>query len=216
MFVIVYQNSVILGPSRWNRFRFENTIFEECDEFSVTLDNRNDGLSAIDVSADIKILPVQGTPDPAFNSKIEMLHGPFWEFTDTAAISSYIVNPLPVEAVKNQLKAVLADERYKKEIAGTTITVQSTTVTIDTARGSRDIMTQQYLLMGDSDSVLWKFPQSWLTLTKSEVGDIVRAGAAYVQTQFQWEAELIADIDAAATLEQLDAIVIVDPVRIGI
>lgn len=212
MFVIVYQNSVILGPMRWNRFRFENEIFEECDEFSVTLADRNDELSAVVVSDDIKILPVQGTPNPDFNSKIERLQGPFWEFTETAAVSSYVVESLPIDAVKNQLKAVLAGERYRKEVKGTTATVQGTEVTVDTARSSRDVLTQQYLLMGDSDTVQWKFPQGWLTLSKTEVGDVVRAGAAHIQTQFEWEAEMIADIDAATTLEQLDAIVIIEPV----
>lgn len=211
MFVIVYQNSVILGPMRWNRFRFENTIFEDCEEFSVTLADRNDDLTAVVVSDDIKILPVQGTPNPEYNSKIEILHGPFWEFTDTAAISSYTVLPLPVDAVKNQLKAVLANQRYIKEVKGTTVTVQGTEVTVDTARGVRDTLTQKYLLMDDYDTVQWKFPQTWLTLSKAEVGNIVRAGADYVQAQFEWEAGLIAEIDNATTLEQLDAIVIIEP-----
>jgi len=212
MFVIVYQNSVILGPMRWNRFRFENTIYEDCEEFSVTLADRNDESTPVVVSDDIKILPVQGTPNPAYNSKIEMLHGPFWEFKDTAAISSYTVLPIPIDAVKNQLKAVLANQRYIKEVKGTTVTVQGTEVTVDTARGVRDTLTQQYLLMVDSDTVQWKFPQTWLTLSKTEVGEVVRAAAAYVQTQFQWEAGLIAEIDGATTHEQLDAIVIIEPV----
>jgi hypothetical protein len=210
MFVIVYQNSVILGPMRWNRFRFENTIFEDCEEFSVTLADRNDNFEPVVVSDDIKILPVQGTPNPDFNPKIEMLHGPFWEFTDTAAISSYTVWPMPVDAVKNQLKAVLANVRYNKEVAGTKVTVQGIEVTVDTARDTRNNIAQQYLLMGDTDTVQWKFKETWLTLNKTELGNVVKAGSDYVQTQFQWEAGLITDIDNATTLEQLDAIVIVE------
>jgi hypothetical protein len=210
MFVIVYQNSVILGPMRWNRFRFENTIFEDCEEFFVTLADRNDDLTPVIVSEDIKILPVQGTPSPEHNSKIEMLHGPFWEFTDNMAISSYTVLPIPVDAVKNQLKAVLANERYNKEVAGTTFTIQNTVITIDTARDTRNNLIQQYVLMNESDTVQWKFRETWLTLTKVEVGEIVRAGANYIQTQFQWEANLIVEISNATTLEDLASIVIVE------
>lgn len=211
MFVIVYQNSVILGPMRWNRFRFENTIYEDCEEFSATLPDRNDEMVAITVSDDIKILPVEGTPNPNFNPKIERLNGPFWQFTDTVAISSYVVEPLAIEAVKNQLKAVLANERYRKEIAGVKVTIQNVEVTVDTGRDTKNNLIQKYVLMNDSDTVQWKFNDTWLTLSKTEVGTLVRAGAEYIQQQFDWEAAMIQEINNATTLEQLDSIVIVEP-----
>jgi arabinogalactan endo-1,4-beta-galactosidase len=195
----------------WNRFRFQETIFEDCEEFSVTLENRNDEMNPVIVSDDIKILPVQGTPNPEFNSKIEMLHGPFWEFTDTVAISSYEVWSMPVDAVKNQLKAVLAAERYRKEIAGVKVTIQNTEVTVDTTRDIRNNLVHHYVLMEDNDTIQWKFNTTWLTLTKSEVETLVKAGKSYIQTQFEWEANLIIEINNATTLEQLDSIVIVEP-----
>jgi hypothetical protein len=67
--------------------------------------------------------------------------------------------------------------------------------------------------MEDSDTVHWKFPEAWLTLTKAEASQVVKAGASYVQTQFQWEANLISDINNATTLEELDSIVIVEPLQ---
>ena len=208
MFVIVYNNSVILGPMRWNRFRFENEIQEEC-EVAAVLPDKNNG--AIVVSDSIKILPIQGTENPQYNPRIEYLHGPFWEFTDTAAISSYIVQPFSIDAVKNQLKTNCAAERYKREIASAKVTIQNTEITVDTARGNRDIFVQKFLLMGDTDTVQWKFPECWLELSKAELGLIVSAGAAYVQEQFNWESTKIVEIDSCETLEQLTAVVIEEP-----
>ncbi len=208
MFVIVYNNSVILGPMKWNQKRFQDEIEEEC-EITASLPYTNEGV--ITVNENIKIYPVQITQDPPFNSKIEFLHGPFWEFTETHAISSYVVQPKPIEAVRNELKTLVAQERWKKEIKGVKVTTQSLEVTADTNRGTRDIFVQQYLLMGESDTVMWKFPEAWLNLSKSDLGLIVATGANHVKQAFVWEQDLAAQIDACTNLNDLDALVIVDP-----
>lgn len=207
MFVIVHNGSVILGPMVWNRKRFQDEIEEECG-VTTTLPYTNEGV--ITVNEDIKIYPVQTTQDPPFNSKIEFLNGPFWEFTETHAVSSYIAQDKPISAVQNELKALAAQERWKKEISGVKVTIQSTEITADTNRGDRDIFIQQYLLMGESDTVMWKFPEAWLELTKTELGTIVGTGAYHVKQAFVWEQDLSADIDACATLSELDALVIVE------
>jgi len=214
MFVIVYNNSVILGPMRWNRYRFQNEILEEC-EFSVTLPDSNT-TNAIVVSNDIKILPVEGTQNPAFNSKIEFLNGPFWEFTDTKAICSFEVQSYKVDAVKNQLFSLCAAERWKKESLGVKINLQGLDVTIDTARGNRDILIQKYLLLNETDVIQWKFSEGWLGLTKTDLGEIVAVINKHVQDQFDWELAKIDEINACETLEQLDAVIITDLVPLEV
>jgi hypothetical protein len=208
MFIIVENDSVILGPVKWNKSKFQNVLEEEC-EITTTLPNINTDI--IIVNENIKIYPVQSTQNPTFNSKIEFLNGPFWEFTETHAISSYVVEPKTIPAVQNQLKNILAQERWTKEILGVTATVQDIEVTVDTNRGTRDIFVQQYLLMGESDTVIWKFPEGWLNLTKSDLGILVATGVSHVKQVFEWEASLVADIDACTTLEELDALEIVTP-----
>ena len=205
MFVIVFNNNVILGPMRWNRFRFENEILEEC-EVSATLPDRNDNLDAVAVNQDIKILPVVGTPEPQFNPKIQFLNGPFWQFTATQAISSYVPEYKPLEAAKNQLKELVTAERYKKEVAGVKVTVQGVDVTVETDRDTRNVFVQKFMLMGDNDTVNWKFPETWLNLTKSDLGLIVASGAGYIQSQFDWELNKFNEIDVCTTLTQLDQV----------
>ena len=211
MFIIVHNNLVILGPMRWNRFRFENEIQEEC-ELAATLPDSN-LRTPITVSENISVLPVLGIEYPSHNSKIQHLHGPFWEFAEVGATGSYIVQSLPMDFVKEQLRAECAAERYRKEISGTKVIIQNTEVTVDTERGSRDIFVQKFLLMSDTDTVQWKFPECWLVLTKADLGQIVAAGATHIQGQFNWEADKIVEIDACETLEQLNLVEITVPVQ---
>ncbi len=209
MFVIVYENRVILGPMRWNRYRFENEIAEECDVVA-TLPNRNDSFDPIVVNESIKILPIQGTENPPYNPTIEILHGPFWTYTDTRAVMSYQVMPMQLDAAKNQLKAVVADERWRREVGGFDMELQNQTVRIDTARGSRDVYAQQYMLLGDAETVNWKFPGVWLTLSKAELGAIASSVTAHVNAAFAWEVAKISEIDSCLTLEELAAVAITD------
>lgn len=65
--------------------------------------------------------------------------------------------------------------------------------------------------MQDSDTVKWKFPEAWLTLTKSDLGQVVSAGATYVQEAFNWEADKTDEINNCTSLEELDVVDLGDP-----
>lgn len=208
MFIITHNNNVILGPMRWNRFRFENQIKEEL-EIEVTLPQVFDA-DVLEISTEVKIYRVIREARTDFNARTQFLNGPFWQFTDNGAIANYMAENLSVDAVKNQMKSQVAAERYAKEISGVKIALQDTEVTIDTSRGNRDIFVQKYLLMGDADTVQWKFPECWLTLSKTDLGAIVQAGANHVQVAFDWESAKIVEVDGCSTLDQLNSIVISD------
>ena len=148
-----------------------------------------------------------------FNNKIEHLHGPFWDFTSGKAIGTFQIVENSIVSIKNTLKALVAENRWRKEIAGTTATIQNMEVIVNTTRDGRDIFFQKYMLMGENDTVQWKFSKSWLTLTKLDIGIAVTAGATYIQSQFEWETTKISEIDACVTAQELDLIDLGDPVR---
>ena len=206
MYVLINNNQVINGPRSWNYRSFESTLEDEL-EITQKLPIQKTDNDPIIINEETKILPAtliyQG-----FNSRIEYLDGPFWEFSDTLATGTFIIKPNNIEAVKNDLIAQVAAIRYTKEISGIKVTVQNTEVTIDTARGNRDIFVQKYLLMGESDTVQWKFPECWLTLTKSDLGMIVSSATAFIQDQFSWEESKALEINACSTLEELNSIVL--------
>lgn len=212
MFVIVHNNSVVLGPMRWNRFRFQNFLKEELEFISELPTNNAE--AAITVSDEIKILPVQNTSNPAYNPKIEMLYGPIWEFTDSAAISSYEVQSIAIDALKNMLKEQVAAERYSREISTVDVTINDTVYKFSTSRDTRNVI--QNALTASTSSFNWKMDRdTWVTLTNTELQAILDAITVHVQTCFDWEYSTIAAIDVCTTSVELDAIVIVEPKNTG-
>ena len=206
MFIIIHDNQVVLGPMRWNRFRFENFLEEE-HEISTTLPDKNEN-SPVIVSDICKILPIAGSPNPDYNPRIEMLQGPFWDITDELATSSYQVASMPVDAVKNQLKALTSAERNSREAKWITQTIQGQSISIDTSKENRNSLVQKLVAIAESDIVNWKFGAVFLTLTYNEIKDLISALDAHIQTQFDWQLNKIAEIEACETLSELDAIVI--------
>ena len=205
MFVIVYNNNVILGPMRWNRFRFENEIQEEC-EYSATLPDRNDDMSAITVSDNIKILPILGTENPEYNPKIQILHGPFWEFTDTHAIHSYRPEYMALEGAREMHKEQVGAERWNKENAGVTVTIRGNEYKFSSDRETRAVLLNA---VTNLDVINWKFNRdSWLEMTKEEAQTVLNAIHTHVQECFNWEHSKIQELNNCSTVHELDAVVI--------
>lgn len=207
-YVLINDNFVINGPRNWNARSFESTLEDDLElEFKLPLQKTDEEPIVIDENT--KILPAR-LEYPGYNPKIEYIHGPFWDFSNDFAVGTFQVLPQNIEFVKHDLCQKTAGVRYNKEISGTKITIQDTEVTIDTARGVREIFVQKFLLMSDTDTVQWKFPEGWLTITKAELGSIVDAGVKHVQDMFDWEVTKCAEINSCATLEELDAVIIED------
>lgn len=210
MFVIVSQGYVIDGPKPWSFRAFEYTLKNEL-EITYSLPTVKNNNEPIVINNDVKILYARYDMPP-YNPKIEYLDGPFWTFSSTEAVGTFQVKPADVEWVKTELKKQLAYNRWAREESSTTAVIQGHTLTIDTRRGFRDIFLQKYQLMADVDTVAWKFPEMWLTLTKADLGIALQAIVVHIETHFNWEAGVSATIDACTTLAELDAVDIGNPV----
>lgn len=206
MYVLINNNQVINGPRSWNYRSFESTLEDEL-EITQKLPMQKTDNDPIIINEETKILPATLIYQD-FNSRIEHLDGPFWDFSDTLATGTFVIKPNNIDAVKSDLIAQVAAIRYTKETAGIKLTVQNTEVTVDTARGNRDIFVQKYLLMGENDTVQWKFPECWLTLSRSDLGFIVSSATAFIQDQFSWEESKALEINACSTLEELNELIL--------
>lgn len=204
-FVIVHNGFVTLGPKTWNKLMFEEELRDEC-EVEYTLPTRNNEGTPFVINANTKILKVVSIDPPPMNGKTQRLEGPFWNFTADTAKMSYTVVDLPIDMVKARIKEEAAAKRYQKEISGIKMTIQGQEVTVDTARGSRDIFLDTYNVMADDSTINWKFPEGWFTLSKAELGSIVAAGIAHIQACFDWEMQKAAEIDGHTALVDLDAV----------
>jgi len=212
MYVITDHNNgnfVILGPIEWRPRYISDILFDELQE-EVNITKEDEARVPFEPVDGIKIRKCQ-TIFEEINEKIERHEGPFWEYDDEdpdiQATATWRKTDKSLEVVKSEQKAIVADLRWEKENVGINLTIQETKVWCDTSRDGRDIFLQQYLLMGDTDVVRWKFPNNtWLTLSKAELGYIVQEGALYIQSCFDWESDWAKTIDNCISLEELGAL----------
>lgn len=210
MYALVHKERVLVGPMKWNRGLFEGALARiKVSGHVPRLAPDADKLPIV-YDADTKIMPARyETPD--HNTRIQRTYGPFWTFDNDIAVGTFAIKDKEIEFVKADLKNEAAAERYRREVAGTTMDLKGTTVSLDTSRDGRNVFIQKYSIMADNETINWKFPEGWLNITKTELGSVVAAGAAYIQEQFDWEAAKATEIDACTTLTELDAVEIVPP-----
>jgi hypothetical protein len=202
-YVLVHNGFVINGPRAWNYRSFESSLEEEC-EISYKLPMSKSDEEIISIDENTKIYAAE-LVYPNYNPKIEYPHGPFWDFSSGKAIGTFQVLETPIDSIKNTLKAQVADIRWRKETSGKKIIIQGTEVFISTSRDQRINYSQKYLLMAESDTVQWKFNEGWLTLSKTELGQIVSAIDSHVESAFTWEGNKNTQ-DACNTAAELDAL----------
>ena len=202
------QNFVILGPIAWKPRYIGDIISDEIQQ-DVTITQADESRVPFDPVPGITIRRTQISHEPITNDLIQVHQGPTWTYDDThpehQATAHWHVQDRSIHEVKSMLKSKVAELRWQKENVGVTLEIQGVTVWCDTARGSRDIFLQKYMMMGETDVVNWKFPTTWLMLTKQDLGSIVSVGGAHIQSCFDWELTQNSAIDACVTLAELAA-----------
>ena len=211
--IVKDKQMVLLGPMGWRQRMFQNEINDlvEQGEMSVAYQIPPVEQGYIDLGEGFEIFPIVESYIPDHDPIYDQLVGPFYTYADGKASSTYTTVLGDISLSKATLKSQAAAERYRKENLSTTITVQGQAMTLDTSRDNRSIFVDKLMMMGESDTVNWKFPEGWVMLTRAELQSIVLFGAAYIQAQFDWENTISSQIDAATTVEELKAIVILPP-----
>lgn len=202
-YVIVNNNSVIFGPREWNRLQFQG-VLEDDLEIITTLNLTNDSGNAVKINDETYILPVVSEPIPEHNVYTQQLVGPFWTINSDRASQTYTVADKSIDEVKNNLKSIIATNRYNKEISGTTVNVADTTIQVSTDRTGKQIYFQYAANL--SAPINFKAGSTWLTLEQSDFQTICNAVNSFVQSAFDWESTKITEIDSKTTLSDLAAI----------
>ena len=217
-YLLVENRQIVhLGPMNWNARRFQSEINDLAEQEDLEINYKfspTESLSYIKINDTIELFPVDFINVPDHDPLFDQLVGPFWNYDNNTATGSYNVIPADINASKGTLIQMTAGQRWIKENKPFQMSVQSTQVTIDFSRTNRNVYVSQYAAMADTDTVSWKFPEAWLTLSKTDLGSIITSGNAYVQTQYNWEKGLVDQINAANTADDLKALVsqIVPPV----
>jgi hypothetical protein len=109
-----------------------------------------------------------------------------------------------LEELKNAKKAEIAQARYEEETGG----LEVNGVTIDTSRDSQALLTGAVIqaLQDETYTLNWKGVNGWVTLDAETVIAIGTAVRQHVQSCFDREKELSAQVDEATTGEEISRI----------
>jgi hypothetical protein len=205
MYVLIHKNRVVVGPMLWNRAMFAVGL-ERLGINGVVL-SRLEPTTPMTIDENTRIA-YSRYEYPEYNTKTQYLHGPFWNFSEDIAVGTFEIKEKSVDIIKSELKQAVSNERYTLEVAGAKVTFNDTEYSVSTERTARDIFVQKYVSLGDSDTVNWKFPEGFVTLSKTQLGQVIQAINTKVQEAFDWEYSKHQEIDAATTAEQLNDIVL--------
>lgn len=204
------RQQVIIGPMPWKaRFIQEelNALVEAEDKATAfTISQTESGY--VDCQDGYELIPVTFTHadhDPVY----QHLAGPFYTYEGNTAIGAYNVLDTDILLVKPTLKNKAKVERQRKQTLGTTVTINSNTYSVATD----DVELQKYVAAKESvgsDSINWKFGNTFETIDAAGLQLVINAIRTYVQAQFDWEKGICDTIDAAADITALKAIVIVE------
>lgn len=183
--------------------------------FRVTLADGTTRTSLSELSAaqlaEIGVYPVVGTP-PEHDPNTQRLVGPTLALDGDHVAATWKVESLSAEeiaavldAAKERKRGEIAAARFEAETAG--IDVNGFTVRTD--RESQALITGAALqAIVDYDyECRWKTSEGFVHLSAEQIKYIAQAVRAHVQSCFDHESELVALVDAAETVEAVEAIV---------
>lgn len=200
MFIIVLNNEVKFGPENWNKFIFEAILREECNiNVNLPIQNKN----FIEVNNFCKIYPVKSVDMESYNENFDLMEGPIWTFNDTYAEYTYNRIDRPLQEIKNIFKNKITEKRWKREIQGTSVTINNKDFFVSTKREERDIFLKKYLVLNENETTQWKFSEEWTELTKANLKTINDSINSYVEQQFVWEKTKHDEIDNCQSVEEI-------------
>ena len=204
------RQTVILGPINWRQRFIQTEINDLVDAGELTntyyIPATEQGY--IDIGEGFEIFPVNLTT-PSVDLTYQHLAGPFWTYENNVATGTYTPYDLDIDAVKANLKGIAASERYRRQLLGTTATVADVSFFVSTDTGTLNQFVSLVASVG-TNTVNYKSPVGFISLTGSDFQIIVDTINNYIQTQFNWEMTTEQTIDAANDIDTLKNIVIIE------
>ena len=138
---------------------------------------------------------------------VNRYHHGYIEWCDAGNVPEeipYTPAPPSLDVLKGMKRAEIAAARYAAEVAGTTLGG----ISVRTDRESQSMITGAALkaMQDASYACKWKGLDGWVTLDAAAILAVADAVRSHVQGCFDREAELSAAIDAAETVEAVEAV----------
>lgn len=214
LYALIYNNKIMVGPRSWNYSFFKRFLDDN------TLDSTNLPISdpgAEFVGVNYQIVPVELQSEPTYTPPFEQLAGPYLTINSNSVVGYYTVANCNIDSIKSALMQTVVSNRYTVEVMGCNYTFpDGNTVTLSTDRINRNMYLQASQLIPDSTTqILYKFSNNYFRLvTKSDMANVSLAVASWVQSSFDWEANVSSQISAANTVSELTTITTTNPNQI--
>lgn len=192
---------VLLGPIEWR----PRMIQSEIDDLDIPWRVPVVEQGYISITDHYEIFPVVSIIEPNYQTDFEELSGPFYTFNNNEATATYIPVNLSIEQIQSNLKSKVSAERYRREIAGTTVNINGVDYNIETDRNNRPKWVHLATLTGPTN---WKFNNEFVSLTNQDANLILNSINSHVQNQFDWEKNMFNEIDRKTSIEELKLIVV--------
>lgn len=200
MYIISHKNRVVLGILPWKASYFMTVLKSRHRVDSILpIEEPDESVFPMQIDQDTIIQRCVEIERPTINPYVEQYEGPFFETVGSIATAAYQVKDLPLDDAKYNVKQLLANQRYDKEIEGTVVNG----VSIPTDRDARNTVIMAYVGMQENSTIEWKFPEGWRTLTKTDMANIVAAINTHVQGAFLEEQTKASLVDSCTTKQQI-------------
>lgn len=209
LYALVVNDIIEVGPRSWHYMMFKDHLEDEnLDTTNLPRKASNEPI----LTDTWKLLPVIEPTPIDLDLPYEQHAGPFWTINANNVITGvWDKAPVPLHMSKSKLKETITNNRYIVEVMGTKITLNDQSYSLDTSREGRKVYTETYTAMNDTDTVNWKFPEGWATLSKADFQNIITTINTYVQNAFEWEKQKLDEIESKTTVEELKTVVLTNP-----
>jgi hypothetical protein len=214
MYGLIHNNKIQVGPREWSYWFFkkylnDNNLTYSQAQLSISDPGESvigDGWKILKTSIDV----------PSYNSLFEQLEGPFWTINANDITGYYNVIDVSVASAKNNMKSIVAANRYIVEIGGVDYTLaDNTVVNLYTNREDRNAYLDAMLIIQPEDTITFKFKKGiFKPLTKADLQGIVGVGSFHIASVFNWEATKVGEIETTQTIAALKLIELRHPIQV--
>lgn len=206
-YILVQNRKIIhLGPFLWRQRYIQVEINDliESGELTTYFSVPASEQGYINIGDGFEIIPAE-LDTPSFSQVYEHLAGPFWIYENNIAKGSYEIRELDINTVKGNLLQITANERYRKQTLGTTVTVGNSSFFMNTDSKTITDLHSLAIITGPN-TINYKSPNGFIELNGSQIQSIVDQLNTYIQTQFNWENDVIDIIKNSTSIAELKLI----------
>lgn len=214
LYSLIHDDQLLLGPIKYN-YQLINYDLEEL-ELPQRLTSKSWEQVPIQFDDVTYLLPAREVY-PEYDARFQKLTPPSWSITKEnntpiEVVFTYTAVDRSLEEVKNEIKALVAPERWNKENTTVAVTINNEEITVSTSRENRLSLISKSI--SSEGPYNFKFDSGvWLEITKTDLQTIITAIDVKVQEAFDWELAKLQEIDVCTTIQEVyDVEIVPQPV----